>query len=1180
MRQWGLAACLALAPLAAVAQQDDRDYLTAFLEDSLSGAGRHVVVTGFEGLLSARATVQEITIADDQGIWLTLRGVTMDWSRSALLRGEINVSDLSADEILVERVPVAEASSTPAPEAGSFALPELPVSVRVDHLGAGRIWLGPTILGSEVEATLAASLSLAGGEGQAQLVLERTDDGPQGRVALTASYANADQMLAIDLDATEGANGIAATLIGIPGTPATSLTVKGSGPLTDFSAQVALSTDGTDRLAGSVTLTGVAPAGAKAGGLGFAVDLAGDLAPLFLPDYAVFFGDRIALTANGTRWADGRLDLAGLSLNARAINLNGQLALGADGLPQRFDLTGRIADPSGAPVLLPIASDTQTRVESANLKLHFDAKTDDGWGGDITVRGVDRDDFQAAEIGLNGSGRIARVAGAPVVGGTLNFLGLGLMPADANLARALGPSVTGQASFRWRQGDGSLSVQKLELAGADYAASFFGKISGLNDALKIMGTARVSADDLSRFSGVAGQPIGGAGVVTLTGEGSPLTGAFDARVEVQGTNLRMGVAQVDQALRGPSVLTASVGRDIAGTTLRSLHVTAGSITADASGSLASTGVDLKAKVAVGNLASLGAGFGGSVTTTAAVRGTRDRLNLTLDASARNLAVGQPQADRLLAGDSRFTLGLTLRDGAVFVDNANLTNPQMTVTAQGALRNGTQNVTVQARLNNLGIVVPDLPGALTVSGTLVQTAQGTQLNLRGSGPGQIDAQVQGKLAPDFRKGDLSIKGTAAAGLANPFIAPRVLSGRTAFDLRLNGPLALTSLGGQVTLSDARLADPMLPFSVDGITGRVDLAKGLARINGAAAISTGGQITLSGTAGITPPYKGDLKVDIRNALLRDPSLYEVRLGGAVTITGPLLGGALIAGQIQLAQTELQVPSSDFGAAGGLPDLIHRYEPAKVFETRARAGLVEQGPDASRQPSRPYLLDLRINAPSQLFVRGRGLDMELGGSVRLTGSSTAIVPVGSFDLIRGRLLILGRRLDITEARMQLQGAMVPYINVRASADADGTTVIVRIDGPADDPDVRFTSSPELPEEEVLARLLFGSNVENLSVLQAIELANAVRSLAGQGGEGMLSKLRNNLGLDNLDVNTNANGDSTLTAGRYLTKNIYSEVTVDAKGQSEINLNLDLSRSVTLQATAKSDGNSALGIKIEKDY
>ena len=43
----------------------------------------------------------------------------------------------------------------------------------------------------------------------------------------------------------------------------------------------------------------------------------------------------------------------------------------------------------------------------------------------------------------------------------------------------------------------------------------------------------------------------------------------------------------------------------------------------------------------------------------------------------------------------------------------------------------------------------------------------------------------------------------------------------------------------------------------------------------------------------------------------------------------------------------------------------------------------------------LDLTVNAPQQIFVRGRGLDAELGGSIRLTGPLSSPRAVGQFTL-----------------------------------------------------------------------------------------------------------------------------------------------------------------------------------------
>ena len=123
-----------------------------------------------------------------------------------------------------------------------------------------------------------------GGEGTAHLDMQRLDAGPQGHVLLQAAYANATQVLDLSLDAAEGAGGIAASLLHIPSTPATQLTLEGNGPLTQFDAQVALATDGQPRLKGQLTLADDAQ-----GNRYLRPELGGDLAPLFVPDYAAFF---------------------------------------------------------------------------------------------------------------------------------------------------------------------------------------------------------------------------------------------------------------------------------------------------------------------------------------------------------------------------------------------------------------------------------------------------------------------------------------------------------------------------------------------------------------------------------------------------------------------------------------------------------------------------------------------------------------------------------------------------------------------------------------------------------------------------------------------------------------------------------------------------------------------------
>ena len=428
--------------------------------------------------------------------------------------------------------------------------------------------------------------------------------------------------------------------------------------------------------------------------------------------------------------------------------------------------------------------------------------------------------------------------------------------------------------------------------------------------------------------------------------------------------------------------------------------------------------------------------------------------------------------------------------------------------------------------------------------------------------------------------MRITGTAQAALANPFIRPRTVSGPLRFDLRLNGPVAIASLSGRVSLADGRVAAPVLRLSLQGVTAEAVLAQGKATVTADAAATEGGRIGVRGTIGLARPFPGDLTVTPRAMVLRDPELYETTVNGEVRLVGPLTGGARISGALTLPQTEIRVPSTTVGGPGGIPDLVHRNEPAAVRTTRERAGLLAREERERTRPSKPYALDLVISAPNQVFVRGRGLDAELGGTLRLAGTTDAVVPSGGIDLIRGRLDILGRRLDLTEAQLRVEGSLDPSLRVVASNTSDGVTSSVTIEGRISQPEISFTSSPPLPEEEVLAHLLFGRNLTSLSPLQAVQLANAVATLAGRGGDGVIGKLRRSFGLDDLDMETDAAGGASVRLGRYIAKNIYTDVTVGSEGTTELNLNLDVRPGVTVRGSADSQGNTGIGVFVEKDY
>ena len=435
---------LTLLPFAGHAQESDKDFLTRFLEENLSSAGRTVTIIGFKGALSSTASMAEMTIADDQGIWLTVRDVTLDWSQSALLSGQIVIDEFSAGDIVLDRVPAG--NTGPKLEAGNFALPDLPVSIDIKTIAARHIALGPSVLGQSVEGQLTASMQLSGGEGTARLDLTRTDDGPAGQFHLAAAYQRGTGQLDLSIAATEGAGGVSVSLLGVPGAPSAELVIEGSGPLSDFAADVSLKTDEVIRLAGRVALTSTPE------GPGFTADLAGDPTPVFLPQYATFFGPDVGLHAKGQRFADGHMELSEFSVTAQALTLDGSLSLDADQSPLAFGLTGTIGLPDAA-VVLPSAA--ATRLKYGTLALSYDRATGDAWQGSASLQGLDHASFTAENVQLTGAGHIRHDADGARFDGLFDF-------DTAGLAFVRSGSGTGPGAGIEGPGDGELGDRRCD----------------------------------------------------------------------------------------------------------------------------------------------------------------------------------------------------------------------------------------------------------------------------------------------------------------------------------------------------------------------------------------------------------------------------------------------------------------------------------------------------------------------------------------------------------------------------------------------------------------------------------------------------------------------------------------------------------------------------------------------
>ncbi len=767
----------------------------------------------------------------------------------------------------------------------------------------------------------------------------------------------------------------------------------------------------------------------------------------------------------------------------------------------------------------------------------------------------------AAEVVLNGwvSPLSGQFDGDAAVTG--QGLRLGVAQLDGLLAG------TSRIALSGRRDETGTTIRRLQVSADGLTADLTGQVASAGSDLK----GKVALKDLS---------VLGLGLRGALAADAAFTGRLeDGHLVLHGTgqDLAVGQAQADALGKGQTVLDLDLGLKGNRVEVNAARLEGPSVSASAKGVYDPAGSDLNLALTMPDLSVLQPGWTGSMSGTARLTGTAEAMKAEVAANSQDLAIGQATVDPLIGGTGKLSAALRLESGRVLIDGMDFTTEALKVTASGQ----PEDLQISAKLANLGSILPQFPGPLSASGTVKQGAAGTALDLAVKGPGQIDAKIAGTIAADQKTADLTAKGTAQAGLANILIAPRVMAGGLSFDLALNGPLALSSLNGTLRLSDGRLADPDLPMlALTGMTADARLSGGAIQVVAQARMQSGGGLKAEGRIGLAPPMPVDLKITFNNAVLRDPALYQARVSGQLSVTGPAMGGGRIAGTVTLGRTELQIPSSGFTAVPVLNGLKHVGDSRAARLTRQRAGM--DGTARLATPAAPtgFGLDVTVLAPNQVFVRGRGLDAELGGSLKLTGTTSDIVPSGSFALIRGRLELLGKRLVLSEASLKMRGAFIPYVHVVATTQDGEYTISAVIDGNALEPTVTFTSVPDLPQEEVISRLVFGQGLQNLSPFQAAQLASAVASLAGQGGEGMIGQIRKSAGLDNLDLRTDALGNSSVTLGKYLTRKIYSELTVDQTGKSTLNLNLDVTRNLTLRGSVDNTGEGRVGVFLERDY
>lgn len=507
------------------------------------------------------------------------------------------------------------------------------------------------------------------------------------------------------------------------------------------------------------------------------------------------------------------------------------------------------------------------------------------------------------------------------------------------------------------------------------------------------------------------------------------------------------------------------------------------------------------------------------------------------------------------------------------------------TSASGLPVGSVRVQVEG-LTRSGLVLSSLPIDLSLVARLSEDRLETRAVIdegeerRGRLQGRISGLPQsGALFDRLRAGNLFAQlrydGPADALWRLAAVDLFDFTGPISLAANVTGSLAEPRVRGSMASDDLRVRSGLSGTDITNVTVRGDFEGSRLRLTRFSGTTpNGGTVTGSGTVtlrdlGVRGPQM-DIRAAADNARLLDAN------GLSATVTGPLrivsdgIGGT-IAGRLLVNRASWSLGTA--ATAQELPQI----------ETREINTPADIAPASAASAPWRYLIDAR--APSRIEVDGMGLDSEWSADVRVRGTTDDPRIGGQAEVVRGDYTFAGTSFELTRGRIEFDqtGPIDPRLDIRAETEREGLNVIVQVQGNAMQPEISFTSNPALPEEEILARLLFGGSITELSAIDALQLGAAVASLRGGGGLDPINQLRTAIGLDRLRIvgpDPALDRGAAVAVGKNFGRRFYAEIITDGQGYSATEVEFRVTSWLSLLASISTIGRESVRAEISKDY
>ncbi|MCR4666583.1 MAG: translocation/assembly module TamB [Desulfovibrio sp.] len=445
----------------------------------------------------------------------------------------------------------------------------------------------------------------------------------------------------------------------------------------------------------------------------------------------------------------------------------------------------------------------------------------------------------------------------------------------------------------------------------------------------------------------------------------------------------------------------------------------------------------------------------------------------------------------------------------------------------------------------------LVAALSVPRKTLQSIGGRNLAVEARIPLLVsDTGVPTPSMKDPLQGRVSFDGALAPLWKLVPVADQRLKGDLRLDMGLSGTLAAPSVKGSLTLANAILEDPVIGLLLRNIGLNVGINGTLAqggpdghiRIEGSLADGMGGSLGIRGESALDA---SKLAVTARLNHLRPLRRQDVRisLSGDVNVRGsaakPEVLGTIVVdnGAVILENIEAG-PSS----VTTLPITEKKQEGTGRGAHAAGEGGKKKSGNSEENFGR---IALAVKSPGRFLIDGYGLTSEWKTNLSVEGPLNNPSIAGEVSAVKGELDFLNKRFSLEKGIVTLAGGNVanPLIDMLLTNKSSDLISHIRVSGTVKKLKLSLSSEPEMPQDDVLAHILFGRNANELGRYEALQLAAAMGKMASGLGAGLDSS-RKALGMDVMRLKQGESKDGkneegmsnmAVETGKYLTDSLY---------------------------------------------